>query len=292
MPCELWPIFEHNRFLLKSLSKAAADTILATAKKKGVIPAVFTALHSFGRDIKWNVHIHLSATCGGMTLDHSQWQIIYYDYKVIMPMWRYSIITLLRTHYDQLTLPEHLAQHIHSHKDWSQWLNQHYQKRWIIHFSKKSKNHHKNVKYLGSYIKRPPFAQSRLKHYDGKEVLFEYLDHNTNQKKTATFETQVFIDRFVKHIPEPNFRLINYYGILANRVRGTLLPKVYALLDQDEKNSPKILWRNLSKSSFGLDPLKCILCGQQLQLTARCYGKSISQMRLHHRELALAKMVS
>ncbi len=36
--------------------------------------------------------------------------------------------------------------------------------------------------YLGRYLKRPPMAMSRLKHYDGSTVIFESLNHNTGKQ--------------------------------------------------------------------------------------------------------------
>ena len=92
------------------------------ANKKGILPGIFTALHTFGRDLKWNVHIHLSVTCGGLLEDLSQWKAIYFVKKQIMPMWRYELIDLLRQSYDSLILPEALKQQCATQQQWNQWL--------------------------------------------------------------------------------------------------------------------------------------------------------------------------
>jgi hypothetical protein len=52
--------------LLNQITKLAADCILTIADKLNVVPAVFTALHTFGRDLKQNVHVHLSTTRIGL----------------------------------------------------------------------------------------------------------------------------------------------------------------------------------------------------------------------------------
>ncbi|BEO88462.1 transposase [Serratia ureilytica] len=39
------------------------------------------------------------------------------------------------------------------------------------------------------------------------------------------------LQRYVSHIPERHFKMVRYYGFLANRKRGTLLPKVYDALE-------------------------------------------------------------
>ncbi|WP_206196894.1 IS91 family transposase [Zooshikella ganghwensis] len=283
LPRELCLILQDNRHLLGDLSRLAAQVILKVAKKKGVTPGIFTALHTFGRDLKWNVHVHLSTTRGGLCADQSTWQSLYFAKHSLMPMWRYEIINLLRNAYETLTLPPTLSTY--------SWLDQHYQKPWIVHLAKASKNHQKNVNYLGRYIKRPPLALSRLAHYDGHCVIFNYLDHNTKTHRRFECTAEDFMTRLTQHIPEKGFRLIRYYGFLANRVRGKLLPKVYRLLDQPEKNAQPLHWPELLKASFGVDPLVCILCQSRLVLVKRTVGKTINALRRYHYHLALMKPI-
>jgi hypothetical protein len=291
LPDSLWYLFNRNRFLLRHLSRLAARVIKQFAAKKKLLPGIFIALHTFGRDLKWNVHVHLSVTCGGLTADHTQWKSCYFSKTAIMPMWRYQIIRLLRETFDQLQLPDNLHSLCPTKQQWNIWLNQQYQKTWIVHFAKRSENHSRNINYLGRYIKRPPLSQSRLQHYDGNAVVFNYLDHRTGKYQTASFDTQTFFDRFTQHIPDKHFRMINYYGFLANRVRRQLLPKVYSLLDHIAKPVFNLRWRDLQKRSCGIDPLACILCGSPLRLASIATGLSIQQLRQHHRELALAKII-
>jgi hypothetical protein len=292
MPSALWQIFDLNRTLLKSVSRLGAGVVKKTAERKGILAGIFTALHTFGRDLNWNVHVHLSTTCGGLTTgDEPQWKPMYFVKAQIMPMWRYEIVNLLRQSYESLTLPLELKAKCPTKQAWSRWLDSHYSKPWIVHFAPPSDSHVRNVNYLGRYIKRPPLSQSRLKHYDGKTVAFDYLDHRTAQHRTAHYDTEEFIRRFVQHIPEKHFRMVNFYGFLANRVRGKLLPKVYALLDQNVEPVKKVRWRDLHSRAFGTDPLRCILCGAPLRFAGITRGKSVAQLRPHHEALARAKIV-
>ncbi|MGF6472945.1 transposase [Paraburkholderia youngii] len=54
MPSALWEVFRLNRALLKAPSRLAAGIIEKTAARKGILPGIFTALHTFGRDLQWN----------------------------------------------------------------------------------------------------------------------------------------------------------------------------------------------------------------------------------------------
>ncbi|MDP5211278.1 transposase, partial [Microbulbifer sp. 2205BS26-8] len=87
MPAELWPLFRDNRHLLGELSRRAANSLLKAARKKGITPGIFTALHTFGRGLNWNTHVHVSVTRGGLSEDHSQWKSLYFAAKSIMPQW-------------------------------------------------------------------------------------------------------------------------------------------------------------------------------------------------------------
>ena len=92
-------------------------------------------------------------------------------------------------------------------------------------------------------------------------------------------------------IPEKGFRMIRYYGFLANRVRSTLLPKVFALLEQKQSKPDKIRYRQLLIKSFNLDPLICILCESVMVFSGVTPGKSKWELFQHHDQLAQQKIV-
>ena len=104
MPSELWDFFWLNRELLNVIPKLAADCIKAIAGKKKVTPGIFIAIHTFGRSLKRNVHIHASVTTGGVTEDSSQWKDLFFKQHILMKMWRYKIITLFRKAFSQQAL--------------------------------------------------------------------------------------------------------------------------------------------------------------------------------------------
>ena len=287
-------LFRYNRHLLGKPSAVAAKVTLKLSRKKGILPGIFTALHTFGRDLKWNVHVHLSITCGGLTDDQKAWKRIFFSKQVLMPMWRYEITHLLREAYNrgELELPKDLQATCSGKTEFNRWLDTHYKKPWIVHFAKPSKNHHRNIKYLGRYLKRPALSMSRLRHCDGKEVIFSYLNHTTKQYLRFTSRMEDFIKRLVQHIPDKGFRMIRYYGFLATRVRSKRLPKVYDLLNQPERKAIPIRFPGLMKNSFGIDPLECILCKSRMVLTGIVPGKRLAELHLCHERLALGRPVA
>ena len=100
MPESLWKIFWFNRNLLNVISGVAAGVIQEIARKKNAVTGIFTALHTFGRDLKRNVHIHLSVTCGGLN-DKNAWVNLFFPAAPIKKMWRHRIIELFRNKYEK-----------------------------------------------------------------------------------------------------------------------------------------------------------------------------------------------
>jgi len=289
MPSELWDFFWCNRYLLNEVCKLAANCILMLAANKGVTPGIFVALHTFGRDLKRNVHVHLSTTQGGITTDLKSWKSLYFKQSILMNLWRYNIVTLFRNAYkkNKLIIPPSIKSQLNNAFTFEQLLNSLYKKYWMVHCAKSTPTPKLTIAYLGRYFKRPPIAESKLKHYDGNEVTFKYLDHTSGTYRNFKLSAEDFIGRFVQHIPDTGFRMIRYYGFLANRIRGKILPIVYDLLGQEAKTAKAPTYAELLQRAFGVDPFKCILCGQQLILTEYSFGKTKAKGLLNfHQELA------
>ena len=268
LPEELRDFFWLNRNLFNLLIPIPAKIITQLGKSKHLIPGIFLAVHTFGRDLKPNVHFHVSITCGGLSLNHQYWVNKFYLYhQTVKDMWKYAVINQLRNmaKNHQLRLPPQIS-HITTYAQFNQWLNMLYQKSWVVHLQIPSANHYRNVKYLGNYLKRPPIAETRINKYDGESVTYSYHDHEENCTSRTTLSVEDFIKRIIKHIPDNNFRVIRYYNWLSNRTCGGLLPLVFQLINQPSKPSKKVTWYSLFYSSFGYDPLYCWACDIIMQL--------------------------
>lgn len=142
MPDALWELFRYNRHLLNGLAKLSANVILKVGKKQGIVVGLFTVLHTFGRSLVWNIHIHLSVTRGGITPDGKRWKPLYFSGSSLMPQLRYAIINLFRKArvQEQLTLPNDLKAQCPNRAAYNRWLDSHYQKHWVVHFAKACTN--------------------------------------------------------------------------------------------------------------------------------------------------------
>jgi hypothetical protein len=90
-----------------------------------------------------------------------------------------------------------------------------------------------------------------------------------------------FIAKLIYHIHDANFS--RYFGFLANRIRGKLLPLVHKLLNSTIDLAKKIYisWRNMIIQSFGFDPLLCPNCHNNLLLTNIVFGSKINLISMH-----------
>ena len=284
LPQELRDFFWMNRDLVNHLVKIPAAIITTLGQRKHLIPGIFIAIHTFGRDLKKNVHFHVSTTYGGMSLDQKKWiPNFYIHHQIIKNMWKQQVIDIVRQLYKngELKLPPELQKICTSYTAFNSWLNMLYNKSWVVHLQKTCSDHKRNIKYLGRYLKRPPMAETRILAYDGQNVTYRFLDHHDKQMSTIKLPVEEFIKRLIQHIPDLHFRLIRYYNWLSNRTRGKLLPIVFELIKQTPQMIKQISWSELFYKSFAYDPLLCKTCNLIMRLTKTVFPNNKNLFNLH-----------
>ncbi|MBD8109500.1 IS91 family transposase, partial [Erwinia persicina] len=240
----------------------------------------FCALHTYGRQLNQHPHIHVSVTRGGLDVKHGVWRSLFFKKKAVETIWRSAVIRLLRGSYDRI-MPGMLPGlgHIRDERQWRRYLQAQYGRYWKVHFAKKTRGAWHSVKYLGRYLKRPPVSASRLRHYCGGAVVHHYLDHRTGKHKRQMLSQEEMIGRYISHVPARHFKMVRYSGFLANRKRGTLLPRVYEALQMQAREKPeKPGFAVLMKGFLGTDPYQCILCGDRLRFAGAQAGTHATKL--------------
>jgi hypothetical protein len=247
----------------------------------------------FSRHLNWNCHIHLSWTTGGIS-EHGVWKKITFNLPTVRKRWMWNVRQLLLSAWESLTLPLELV-HIRDFDEWkrfilSQGKNEQGEDYWHVYFAKPTKNARQTANYLGRYLKKPPVAGSRLAHYDGgSRITLRFLNHRTGDYEDLALSQRELIPRLIKHIPEKHFRMIRYFGFLANRVVGKLLPTVKKALGQAETpKAKKVTFQSLSQGLLNIDPLKCILCGGRMVYHRAMKGLRVGE--LVSNAMAIARM--
>lgn len=274
-------ILFNRKLLLNMLFTCVRTTILswaATQNKKAYTPGFIMVLHTFGRDLKFNSHIHILITCGGLSLDKSKWiPNFYIPHKVLKSVWRYKVVNSLRTLFknNNLILPnEGISSNFNS------FLDDIYKKTWYVHLGTSLDDASFTIRYIGRYTKRPVIAETRITSYDGKCVRFYFKDLATNNTFYPKFTVEEFIARLIRHIPDKHFRQIRYAGIFASRVKSTSTAIAGKLLNQIKKSTAKILsWRQRRIKSKGTDPLTCPKCLKEMFLSVIAYVNNYGQLK-------------
>ncbi|EPS5626436.1 transposase, partial [Shigella flexneri] len=95
------------------------------------------------------------------------------------------------------------------------------------------------------------------------------------------------VARLKQHIPEKFFKMVRYFGFLANRVCGEKLPQVYRALGMDKPEPvAKVCYAQMVKQFLSRDPFECVLCGSQMRFTGLKRGYRLAEQVLMHEPLA------
>ena len=227
---------------------AVHAAILLQFSRKSLTPAFICVLHTFGRDLKFNPHIHVLLAEGGLTKSGKWQELGFLSYESL----RKSFQTILLK-----KLHEKLGD---SFKKVKAEVYKTAQNGFYVNAPKPKNKIQNAIKYVGRYLGRPVIASSRIDKYDGNFVTFHYDRHEDGERVVETIPAREFIKRIVIHIPEKYFNMVRFYGLYAQNL--AIVEKVGRLLKTKNR---RILFRDFLLQTFGVDPLLCKKCGQYLR---------------------------
>ena len=170
--------------------------------------------------------------------------------KVLMPLWRYAVVTHLREAYRMglLETDQTTAQL----KD---LLRRQHERWWSTHIQR-FQGKEQFLRYAGRYARRPPIAQRRFQRIDRHEIQFETKDTRTKQMVMTKYTPADFVATLADHVPDCYRHNIRYFGLLAPRTKARTHDTVFALLGQKRLGKPwRLSWADSLRKYFGVDPL-------------------------------------
>lgn len=269
VPEELRKYIYWNRKLLKEMSDAAAEVIQGyyyeQAKSREYEVGVITVVHTFGRDLGFNPHIHALITEGALD-KYNQWKSTnYISFEYLRKAWQKVLLDIFKKHYESNTKVKNLIRMLYNKNKEGFYVN-------AESFMKDARG---AAKYIGRYLARPAIAEYRILEYNGAEVKFWYEDHKTKQKVELVLSVMEFIGRMIMHVQSKHFRMVRRYG-LYRRNFNARAKKIVSLwqymknrqirLILIEKQTRKKNWRERIIESFQRDPLICKQCGEKMIL--------------------------
>lgn len=274
--------FLENRHLLNCLFRAVQSVVLRMFydlnKSKNYVPGMICVLHTFGRSLQWNPHIHCLITEGGFS-DDAFWRTIKY----------FSYIKLRKSF--QTALLNELEKEIGpSFKKIKSTVYNNHKNGFYVYAKPNLCDTRTVTNYIGRYLGRPVIALKRIDAYDGENVTFHYNRHEDDVYVQKTIPALEFISLLIQHIPEKNFKMIRYYGLYA-RHRDIDKHLIRAIDSSKHKFIKSFTeWRADILLSFGYDPLCCTKCNHTMTILEIYYDHHpVSLQDLYERAKQKAK---
>ena len=211
IPKELRSFFREDRSLLKILMDCAIATIADVMERKlkyKAVPGAVVVLHTYGKDMKHNSHLHCLVTEGGFKRNGIWVDVNYFPYEMLRKSWQSHLLNSLKQKIKGTSENMKLIDD----------LFKKYPEGFYVRAKDTINNKKGMVKYIGRYIRHPAVADSRIIYYDGKEVIFWYKDDD-DIVHYVTMGVDEFIHAVIDHIPDKQFKTIRHYGVYSRGVK-------------------------------------------------------------------------
>ena len=253
LPDELWSMMRDDREMVKiafGLLLETVEEVFSNAYDGRIIPGITAVLHTFGEDMKFNVHFHTLVTCGGVNTKNEWVEFHYFPYDALRMVWQYKVLTAIKAY-----LPKNRENAVLIDKLFKDHPDGFYVRAKDIVECNKGKG---LLKYIVRYVRHPAIAQSRILDFDGKTVTF-ICKKGREAGKKISMPVMEFLFALVQHIPPKGFPLIKHLGIYANRSRSKFAA-VFSIFGKVYAGIQKRLFRPKKK---------CIICGEPMKLLER-----------------------
>jgi hypothetical protein len=110
-------------------------------------------------------------------------------------------------------------------KAFAAFLRTLFRQEWVVYAKPPFGGPEHVLQYLARYTHRVAISNHRLLSVDNNQVCFRWKDYaHHNKRRTLALSHEEFLRRFLHHVLPKGFPRIRYFGWLANRRRGRLLP--------------------------------------------------------------------
>ncbi len=225
-------------------------------------PGFFAFLHTFGRDLKWNPHIHVLIAELKISGDKiCKWN--YFDYDALSKRFQKILLDLLSKRLDKNIFSNDFKKEL--------FLN-HKNGFYVYAEPKKFKSLKDGVEYVTRYYSRPAISENRIINYDGENFTFCYNAHEDESYHEVTISALEFIKLLIRHLVPYGFKTIRYYGFY--RKKPSCFDKINKLINKEKYTIRKTLLKHRLSimNAFNRDPYTCPRCGNMLNYLLEMTG--------------------
>ena len=134
---------------------------------------IITVIHTFGRDLKFNPHIHALVTEGALD-NRNEWVSSggYIPYDYLRKSWQKVVLDLIKKWFPLDKQMNELVNELYLR----------YPQGFYVNAEKKITNARGVAKYIGRYLARPAIVEYRIANDVGETVHYWYEDHRTEKR--------------------------------------------------------------------------------------------------------------
>jgi len=266
IPKDLTPWFFDDLTSSNILFSSVSDTIYSITNgkiKKSKIrkyllkymPGFFAFLHTFGRPLNFNPHIHvIIAEC---VIDRNKKfkNLNYFDYNALSKRFMKILLDKMEKHFGKKLF------RTTKNKMYLNYPNGFYVNNKLEDDGYKFKSIKDLITYVTRYCSRPVIAESRIINYDGTNVTWFYSDHKHDKYHEVKESAFSFITKILRHLLPSNFKSIRYFGFYNKNDK--IDSETNKIIKDDKIPFRKSLlkWCNSILTSFNRIPIKCPKCG-------------------------------
>ena len=215
---------------------------------------LISIIHTFGRDLKWNPHIHAIVSLGGFTKNFDFKKMRHFNVDTIAGQWKYHVLKIIQNgeYHDSKIKKKALDTVSKLYRE---------DKRFFFNVGDGDINSTEGIiRYLGRYLARSPVAEYKITEIDDDNVTFFFNDLANNKKKTyITMPAKKFISQILIHLPPKNFKMVNRYGFYSRHISDEL-KKAMEPFKKNIAVSKYSFYQRQMYITFGMNPFYCPEC--------------------------------
>ncbi len=258
----------HQGALLKTFMRTGykcLEDAVREIKRQGVKIGAIIVVQTHGRSGKYNPHLHIMMTGGGINEKAGIWvDVKFFPYEVLRHKWQYHLLNMMK---QEVPTPEM--------KGLVDYLWKRYPNGFVANIKKGEvpKRCRGLARYLAKYLASPPISVRRIILYDGESVRYWYKDHNSKSRKIETVDVYTFIGRMVQHILPKWFQRVRYFGLEStqsfSKWRDAIkegLKRIGRLVKGTYQIVERKRYRERYQEVSGRDPMVCRYCGSEMEV--------------------------
>jgi hypothetical protein len=248
VPHKLVPLmWQNKKVLFQLLFEASAATLLEVAadpQHLGAEIGFLSILHTWGQTLQCHPHVHCVVPGGGLSCDRQSWipssPNFFLPVKVLSHVFRGKFLDGLRNAFRSKRLAFHgSCQGWENRKAFYAFLETLKEHDWVVYAKKPFGGPEHVLHYLARYTHRVAISNHRLVEVTDDHVTFRWKDYaHHSKRRTMVLSHEEFLRRFLLHVLPKGFPRIRYFGFLAQRIRGALLPLCRTLLAVEPPPAP------------------------------------------------------